>query len=214
MPIFGVGAPPYSPPHVSLDAVGSGTSFIGGASTGPFTLTHTATANALVVLPVFFSSATSGVTFTVQYGTQTMNNMGTNLYNPASGSHATLTAYYVFNALGGAQTITLTPSAATAMSAQSFSYLNAGGFTTYYTSGSSKTPSQTVASATGRRVVQVFGSSNYTLSGYTQNLKYQDPTGPYSMFGEAAGADSVVFGAALGTSDLWGTFAIDIPVAA
>lgn len=206
-PVQRIFKPPPGGAPVIFDAVGAGAA---SGSSG-FSWSHTIGTSARAVLVGV--SSQSGNALTVKVGSTSMTQLGSFF---SFGPTVYMSLWELLNPPTGAQTIAVSGAGA-ANAGNSVSYNNVSGFGTVATnSGSGTTASQSITSATGQMVFQMFaygGSAGQTFSAYNQTSRWvqagvSSVTYP-AMIGDAPGAATVNFSATI-SSGSWGAIAVPL----
>jgi hypothetical protein len=173
------------------DAAGAGSFPSGGGSAASYSWSHTVGSSANAILIEFI---TNGTVSSVKVGTAGAPLLGS---KTVAGSVVAY-VYQLLNPPTGAQTITVTLTAASSFGGNSDSYNGVSSFGTVATnSGSAGVASVSVSSATGQTAVAaIFNDSASALTGFNQTSRWNngDSFG-YGVFGDAPGASTVSFSA-------------------
>lgn len=203
-PVRRIYAPPFVPP-VLYDATGAGQS----AASGNLSWSHTIGTGATAVL-VGLTSA--GASPTAKVGATSMTSLATIVV--ATGDR--IRVFGLLNPPTGTQTITVTTPGNTS-GANSVSYKNVTSFGTGVTaSGSGTGASQTVSSAAGQMVFQMFGSDGSSLgddiTSYNQTKRWgADLSISFpALIGDAVGVPSVNFTATAPGASNWAGIAVPL----
>lgn len=185
---------------VAFDAVGAGQS-TGSSTSTSLTWSHTAAAGAYVV--VFISIDGNTTASSVKYGSITMTDLGSVLWNNSAVQGRTY-MYGLASVASGAQTVTVTLAAAEWAVANSVSYTNVTSVGTPSTIfGTTSSMSQALTCSSGQMLVHAFGFAETVSSPSGGTTRYNAGTGGFEALLIQDATASATFAGTQSSATAW-----------